>query len=78
MFKFKNLLYKQLKYAVSIINKIREQIMSLFLVIVVQSLSRVQVFCDLVDCSPPSSSVHGVSQVRLLGWVAISFSSRSS
>ena len=77
MFKFKNLLYKQLKYAVSIINKIREQIMSLFLV-VVQSLSRVQVFCDLVDCSPPSSSVHGVSQVRLLGWVAISFSSRSS
>ena len=32
---FKTLLYKQLKYAVSIIDKIREQIMSLFLVIVV-------------------------------------------
>lgn len=35
MFKFKNLLYKQLEYAISIINKIRKQIMSLFLVVVV-------------------------------------------
>ena len=33
--------------------------------------------CDPVDCSPPGSSVHGISQVRILGWVAIS-SSRGS
>ena len=26
------------------------------------------------DCSPPGSSVHGVSGVRLLGWIAVSFS----
>ena len=26
-----------------------------------------------MDCSPPGSSVHGISQARLLGWVAISF-----
>ena len=30
--------------------------------------------CDPVDCSPPGSSVHGISQARILEWVAISFS----
>ena len=27
-----------------------------------------------MDCSPPGSSVHGISQVRILEWVAIAFS----
>ena len=27
-----------------------------------------------MDCSLPGSSVHGISQVRVLEWVAISFS----
>ena len=31
-----------------------------------------------MDCSPPSSSVHGILQARILEWVAISFSRRSS
>ena len=31
-------------------------------------------FCDPMDCSPPGSSVHGISQARILEWVAISFS----
>ena len=31
-----------------------------------------------MDCSPPGSSVHGVSQARVLEWVAISFSRGSS
>ena len=31
-----------------------------------------------MDCSPPGSSVHGVSQERILEWIAISFSMRSS
>ena len=31
-----------------------------------------------VDGSPPGSSVHGISQVRMLEWVAISFSRGSS
>ena len=31
-----------------------------------------------MDCSPPGSSVHGISQARLLEWVAISFSRGSS
>ena len=34
--------------------------------------------CDPVDCSPPGSSVHGILQARILEWVAISFSRRSS
>ena len=25
-----------------------------------------------MDCSPPGSSVHGISYARVLGWVAIS------
>ena len=31
-----------------------------------------------MDCRPPGSSVHGISQVRILEWVAISFSRGSS
>ena len=34
--------------------------------------------CDPIDCSPPSCSVHGISQVRILEWVAIPFSRGSS
>ena len=30
--------------------------------------------CNPMDCSPPSSSVHGILQARILEWVAISFS----
>ena len=31
-------------------------------------------FCNPMDCSPPGSSIHGIFQVRVLKWVAISFS----
>ena len=34
--------------------------------------------CDLMDCSPPGSSVHGIFQARILEWVATSFSRGSS
>ena len=27
--------------------------------------------CDLMDCSPPVFSVHGILQARVLEWVAI-------
>jgi len=30
------------------------------------------VVSDPMDCSPPGSSVHGISQARILDWVAIS------
>ena len=34
--------------------------------------------CDLMDCSPPGSSVHGIFQARKLEWIAISFCKGSS
>ena len=33
---------------------------------------------DPMDCSPPGSSVHGISQAKALEWAAISFSRGSS
>ena len=34
--------------------------------------------CDPTNCSPPGSSMHGILLVRILEWVAISFSMKSS
>ena len=34
--------------------------------------------CDPVDCSPPGSFVHGISQTRMLDWVVIFSCSGSS
>ena len=33
---------------------------------------------DPTNCSPPSSSVHGILQARILDWIVISFSRGSS
>ena len=33
---------------------------------------------DPMDCSPPGSSIHGISQARILEWIAIPFSRGSS
>ena len=41
------------------------------------ALSCVQL-CDPVEGSPPGSSVYGISQIRILEWVAISSSRGSS
>ena len=45
----------------------------------VKSQSEVAQSCltlsDLMDCSLPGSSVHGISQARVLEWGAIAFSS---
>ena len=32
--------------------------------------------CDLMDCSLPGSSVHGIFQARVLEWLAIAFSEK--
>ena len=34
--------------------------------------------CDTMDCTPPTSPVRGISQERILEWVAIPFSRRLS
>ena len=41
-------------------------------------LSRVQLFYDPMDCSPTGSSVHGIFQARIMGWVATPSSRGSS
>ena len=41
-------------------------------------LSHVRLFGNLMDCSPPDSSIHGILQARILEWVAISFFRGSS
>ena len=46
--------------------------------VVVQLLSHVLLFCNPTNCSPSGSSVLEISQARILGWVAISFSRGSS
>ena len=50
--------------------------MSLFVVVCL--LSHVKLLCDTMDGSPPGSSVHGISQARILECVAIPFSKGSS
>ena len=47
----------------------------LFVVLVAQSSPTL---CDPMDCSLPGSSVHGISQARILEWVAMPFSRGSS
>ena len=44
----------------------------------VLSCSVVLTLCDLLACSPPGSSVQGISQARILEWVALCFFRGSS
>ena len=44
----------------------------------VKSAQSCPTLCELVDRSPPGSSAHGILQARILEWVAIPFSRRSS
>ena len=50
----------------------------ILLLVLVQSLSHLQLFYDPLDYSPPGSSVHGISWARLLEWITISFSKSSN
>ena len=43
-----------------------------------KSLQLCWTLCDPMDCSLPSSSVHGILQAKTLEWVAIPFSRGSS
>ena len=43
-----------------------------------KSLQSHPTLSDPVDCSPPGSSVHGISQARVLEWGVIAFSERKT
>ena len=49
-----------------------------WLFVVVLVFQSCPTLCDSVDCSPSGSSIHGIFQARILGWVAIPFSRESS
>ena len=53
------------------------QLFKIFMRVHAQSLQLCQTLCNPMDCSSPSSSVNGILQVRILKWVAISFSRES-
>ena len=38
-----------------------------------QLLTRIWLLCHCMDCNPPDSFVQGISQARIMKWVAISF-----
>ena len=48
-----------------------DSVIHIYVCVCVHSLSGVQ-RCGPVDCSLPDPSVHGISQARILEWVAIS------
>ena len=50
----------------------------LLLMLCAKSLQSCLTLCNLMDCSPPGSSVHWILQARLLEWIAIFSSSGSS
>ena len=58
------------KYQIKCISD--QRILSVNVIAVFELLSHVWLFCNLMDCSPPGSSVHGIFQVRILESVAIS------
>ena len=43
-----------------------------------KSLQSCLTLCDRMDCSPPVSSAHGIHEARILEWVAMPSSRRSS
>ena len=59
-------------------NSNNKRCLTSLLVVAIQLLSHVQLFSDPMDYSLPGSSVHGISQARILKSVAIFFSRGSS
>ena len=52
--------------------------MYLYMCACAKSLQSYPTFFNHLDCSPPGSSAHGISQARILEWFAISLSKGSS
>ena len=55
-----------------------KQVWQVFAVAVLSLRESCLTLCDPMDCSLPGSSVHGISQARILEWVFIPFSRGSS
>ena len=55
-------------------NESSQKMLTLTMVVVVLVAQLRLTLSDPMDCSLPGSSVHGILQVRILEWVATSFS----
>ena len=55
-------------------NIVLSEVISAVAAAAAKSLQSCPTLCDLIDGSPPGSSVPGILQARTLEWVAISFS----
>ena len=53
---------------------IRYNMLGLAVYMGAKSLQSCPTLCNRMDCSPPGSSVHGILQIRILEWVAMSSS----
>ena len=56
----------------------RSWVLAIMVCVYTRSLQKCPTLCNLMNHSPPSSSVHGILQARILEWVAIPFSRGSS
>ena len=74
-------IYECLKWATKQVTNLKALWSSLLVTCVQACVSAHSVmsdFCNPMGCSLPGSSVHGISQIRILEWVTISFSRGSS
>ena len=55
----------------------KQRISPRMMVATAKSLQSCPTLSDPMDCSLPGSSIHGIFQARVLGWVAIAFSKRA-
>ena len=62
--KYGNALFSKIELLLSSLSLL-PSIFSAIFVVIVYFLNHVQLFCDSMDCSPPGSSVHGISQARI-------------
>ena len=70
--RFKQILVQDSKQTA---NKHMERCLTIFVVLVAKLCPTL---CDPMDCNPPGSSVHGISQITILEWDVTSFSRGSS
>ena len=63
-----------LKYLIKVSGEIALRIWFLSYNMCVLVAQSCPTLCDPMDCSPPGSSVHGIFQAKIMGWVAILFS----
>ena len=63
-----NYFYTWILKIITIINKIIFNSFQITIAVVLVTQS-CPALCDLMGCSPLASSVHGISQTRILGWV---------